>query len=700
MNAITIYYYTAWNGYSWQGCDDATAADLQRYMEAAGVLPGDAGREPPLGGAIACQIGDCMGVAVYRCGIRSRGDAFGRDSLFISLAFVPLEYGPVDFSAIMSLSQMSPSVKGELVPVSVPMSGIAASSVARRDGAWRDESFTMRFSGISGLRDASSFFFLKSCQLGLLRATFESSTGSVAGVSVSLSYHVFPEVAALAEASRAYSDARKLSRGSISDEHPVSMKLWDAVNQLQTRRIDKMPGYTGLAEYLSERDAELGGVIARVSKYVRRTTERQASVNVAAAASSCGAPNPKRSAKTRDGRQSWLSYLFATIGIMLVVGFAALTIISRFSELKEKRAGDVRRLEEKIKELEDERDRAKERGERDLDNARGQWKEEIQKRDDRISMLEKSYNSAVSSNRELRVELAKESAMLAEAKKCRERFVAATNEICNIGKKRVDDVLDTVKALSEVAKQFPDAEIAKAGGARARILDDYKGRDKVIVDVDKQDEYIAQLKLVEKGLIKAFDEAYKRVRTRESDFRYLNNINNELKAQVKDLEARVHSKSTRVGGEETPARYVYDVKYEKLEDKDWRPHHVLLANNCGECWRCRKSEQIRQGADGESRKLESDANELKNVLNVLRQTRKDAEEKGAAVYARADYEAARSKYERVHANDIDTYKKLLNDAKESFRRAGELADEAKSKGKKAPREDAPAEKPKGMKPQK
>lgn len=699
MNTIKIYYYTAWNGYSWQGCDDATAASLQRYMEASGVLPGDPGREPPYGGAIACQVGNCMGVAVYKCGVRERGDAFGRDSLFIALAFVPLEYGPADFSAIMSLPQMSPSVKGELVPVSVSLSDIALPSVARKDGMWRDESFTMRFSGIAGLRDASTMFFAKSCQLGLLQASFASDTGSVAGVSVSVSYRVFPEVAALAEASRAYADAKKLSRGTISDEHPVSMKLWDAINQLQTRRIDKMPGYTGLLEYLTERDAELGGVIARASAHVRRTPVQRAATNVAATVSPYGAPNPKRSAKTSSGRRSWLSYLFVAIGIILVVGFAASMIISRFSALKAKCDDDVRRLEEKIKELESERDQAKVCGEEKLGNERELREKEKEKQDKEISNLESLYNSAMSSNRELRVELAKAKAELPEAERYRERYAAAITEISNIGKKRVNDALDTVKALSEAARQFPDAEVAKTVSAKARILDDYKGRDKIIVDVRQQDEYIAKLKSVEKEFVNAFEEAYKRAQTKGSNFRELNDINMNLRAEVEDLKRRL-SNLTSCVADKTPTRYKYDVKHEKLDEKGWKPHNVWVGSNCGECWRCRKSEQIRQDANEESGELESDAGQLKEFLADLKQARKEADEKDAAVYAKADYFAARSKFESAHANDIAKYKTLLNDAIESFKKAGQKAEEAKSKGKKTPKEDMLTEKPKNVKPQK
>lgn len=699
MNTITIYYYTAWNGYSWQGCDDATAASLQRYMEAAGVLPGDAGREPPFGGAIACQVGDSMGVAVYRCGIRSRGDAFGRDSLFISLAYVPLEYGPVDFSAIMSLSQMSPSAKGELAPVSVSISDIALPSVARRDGAWRDESFTMQFNGISGLRDASSFFFVRSCQLGLLQATFASSTGSVAGVSVSLSYHVFPEVAAFAEASRAYADAKKLSRGIISDEHPVSLKLWDAVNQLQNRRIDKMPGYTGLAEYMTKRDAELGGVIARAPAHVCRMPAQQASANLAAAASPYGAPDSKRCQETSSGRQSWLSYLLVAIGIILVVGFAALMIISRFSTLKAKRDDDVRQLEEKIKELESERDQARLRGEEKLGNERELREKEKEKQDKEISNLEDLYNSAMSSNRELRAELDKTRARLAEAEDSRERVAASsTAEIYNIGKKRVNDAVDTVNALSEAAKHFPDAEVAKAASAKARILDNYKSRDKIIIDVRQQDEYIAKLKSVEKEFINAFEEAYRRAQTDGANFRELNDINTRLRADVENLK-RQNSNLTRGAANETTARYTYDVKNEKIEDNDWEPHGSGVFVIC-RCRRCRQSEQVRQDADVKSRKLELDAGQLKEVLAALRQARKEAEEKDVAVYAKEEYAAAMSKYESAHANDITTYIRLLNDAIDSFKKAGVKADEARSKVKKSTKEDTPPEKPKNMRPQK
>ena len=63
-DTITIYYYTAWDGFAWQGCDDVTAKSLQGYMEATKTLPKSSVDEPPFGGAVPCKIAGCVGVAV------------------------------------------------------------------------------------------------------------------------------------------------------------------------------------------------------------------------------------------------------------------------------------------------------------------------------------------------------------------------------------------------------------------------------------------------------------------------------------------------------------------------------------------------------------------------------------------------------------------------------------------------------------
>lgn len=56
-NPIKLYYYTAKNGYAWQGCDEETANSLQRYMEAAGALPRPDDSNI-FGGATVCQLAE------------------------------------------------------------------------------------------------------------------------------------------------------------------------------------------------------------------------------------------------------------------------------------------------------------------------------------------------------------------------------------------------------------------------------------------------------------------------------------------------------------------------------------------------------------------------------------------------------------------------------------------------------------------
>lgn len=675
MNTIKIYYYTAWNGYSWQGCDDATAASLQRYMEASGVLPGDPGREPPYGGAIACQVGNCMGVAVYKCGVRERGDAFGRDSLFIALAFVPLEYGPADFSAIMSLPQMSPSVKGELVPVSVSLSDIALPSVARKDGMWRDESFTMRFSGIAGLRDASTMFFAKSCQLGLLQASFASDTGSVAGVSVSVSYRVFPEVAALAEASRAYADAKKLSRGTISDEHPVSMKLWDAINQLQARRIDKMPGYTGLLEYLADRDAKLGGVIARASAHVRRMPVQQASANVAGTASPYEAPNLGRSAKTGSGQKSPMSYVLVAIGIILVVGFAALAIITRFSNQKtvQSQAAKIQSLGKTLAELQNKCAQANEREGKDIANARKlkDANEELEKKigvlANDYNTLSNSYDSAVKSNEVLSAQLGAATSKLANAKRICQLYAEATNSVHNLREKHIKDVKDVrdiAQDLSSAASEYADKKIVPA----QKLTD---------IDTCKQD---AKNSLIE--IIKAHRSVLEKNKELEGNVKSLWDKLQLEKNKARAFESSEGSRSTSRGIVESSTAQSY--KYDITKEVDIKERIVHSRYLC-KCWRCltaarlktdanNKAAQLKKEAESEAERLNDEAVQLEGYLTNLQEARNKAYNKKARNYAPQKFNEAEKAYNNAKADDIKVYIAKLEDAKKKFDYASAEAD--------------------------
>lgn len=323
MNGITVYYYTAWNGYSWQGCDAAKSADLQRYMEAAGVLPGDPGRKPPFGGAIACQIAGSMGVAVYRCGIRPKGDAFGRDSVFIALAFIPLERGPVDFAALLAMPQMLPSGRGELAPAEIPLQGLSMPAELRQK-AWREESFTERLAGAQALREASAMFFGRSCQLGLLQASFASETDEVRDVVTTLSYRAFPEVLALADASRKYCEAKRNAVGPMSVDNPARVALWNAIYELRTKRVEKMPGYAGLAEYAAAKDAELNSGVAMSSTSAART--------VAHSQQKPARPAPAQAGRAKNGgsaapRGSLLPHVLMTIIVLLSGAFAACIIV-------------------------------------------------------------------------------------------------------------------------------------------------------------------------------------------------------------------------------------------------------------------------------------------------------------------------------------------------------------------------------------
>ena len=633
MSGITIYYYTAWNGYSWQGCGASTAASLQRYMEAAGVLPGTPGRNPPFGGAIACQVDDEMGVAVYRCGIREKGDAFGRDSLFIALSFVPLEAGPVDIASVLSLQQMWPSDKGELSPVSVPLSAIASSGVARRIEKWHDESFSTRLSGIAGLREASTLFFGRSCQLGLLQASVALETNSLEDASVSLSYRVFPEVSAFAEASRAYADARRLSRGALPSSHPLAMKLCDAASQLQTVRIDKMPGYTGLADYLAERNAEFGGIIASAPAKVRGDGTRQSDKKA-------GSPSRRgeRPPTDRPARRSLFPYLLAALmlavtGVVIALLIAKMDVIdSQDAEIKQLRQINTQQSNDNEYKLRNESNKAREANE-----GIAKLRQDVDRQKEELEKLRQENQELKSAADQHKTEYED---LLASAKTARDEA------------KKHDDKL--ASDLKDAENKYHKLMEQQALSLNSYISNLYSFAERLNLRQEVQKARTAQncgekCIEVERLYMAAFEKAFRQI---------INEKDAASKVQV----------YTQTGTLQKPAigaDVERNAKHSAGND-DASEHSGSYFSSC-KCWRCKEAE-----------KLKNDAEKLKDPLADCLKAREEAKKVSANPYAKSAYDKAESQFGGAYSDDVNTYIRNLKSAKAAFETAKKQAKANKS----------------------
>ena len=280
---ITIYYYTAWDGFAWQGCDEATAKSLQGYMEATKTLPKSSAEEPPFGGVVPCKIAGHVGVAVYRYHTRLKGDLSGRDSLYIALAFVPLSTGCVDFSRLLELPQLAETKSGALVPeeVSASEKGLRLPSIDDVPNDWLDKDIDGTeycvLKGREGLLTLSRLFFSKYTQLGFLNAVFRSKSG-VDGIVSAQTYRVYPEVARVAAASETLNAARKHANGLLSSEDSAFVGMKSALGELAKWAL-KQPGYPGLREYYDAKcreqndDAERLAEIKRYLAALRRLSD-------------------------------------------------------------------------------------------------------------------------------------------------------------------------------------------------------------------------------------------------------------------------------------------------------------------------------------------------------------------------------------------------------------------------------------------
>ena len=258
---ITLYYYTAWDVFAWQGCDEATAKSLQGYMEATKTLPRSSADEPPFGGAVPCKIAGRTGVAVYRYLVRRKGDLSGRDSLYIALAFIPLDVGCVDFVALLGLPQLSGPQPGALRPeeISVSELNLRLADAVEGPGHWLDRDSAAEtyrvLRGRDGLRKLSALFFSKYTQLGFLNAVFQSRSGIDDLVSTQ-TYRVYREVADVVVASKVLQEARKAAGGILDRNHEAVWGMNEALKQLEGW-CERQRGYAGLRDYHAEKRQEL-----------------------------------------------------------------------------------------------------------------------------------------------------------------------------------------------------------------------------------------------------------------------------------------------------------------------------------------------------------------------------------------------------------------------------------------------------------
>ena len=263
---ITFYYYTAWNGFAWQGCDEATADSLQLYMEATKTLPKSSADRPPFGGAVPCKINGTGGVAVYRYHTREKGDLSGRDSLYIALAFVPLGVGCVDFAKLLDLPQLAIPVPQDKLKLKEQMAtdGLHLDGEIKLD--WQDKGLDDEFlvlGGTNGLQTLSRLFFSEKTQLGFLNAVFRSDSGKIDDIESAQTYSVCPQVKEVAAASDALESAKKQGRGTLAAGHPAFDALKDALADLD-KWAKKQPDYHGLRNYHNQKENELNGEAKRL----------------------------------------------------------------------------------------------------------------------------------------------------------------------------------------------------------------------------------------------------------------------------------------------------------------------------------------------------------------------------------------------------------------------------------------------------
>lgn len=238
---ITCYFYTAWNGYAWQGCDEKTASDLQRYLEETGTMPESPDAALPFGGAIGCRIAGRMGTALYRYHVRRQGDAFGRDSLYVVLAFIPCGAPPIDFVDLLKSTVMSVPREGELAPETIPCAAFLASSTLR-PSVWQEASLSREVRGIEALAESLRLFQDRGFQLGLLKMSIKSDA-LLHAPTAALEYRVFPEVRVLA-----------------GESEPGERRA--ALEELESR-ARKIPGYLGLNDYVREKRKVIDGTHER-----------------------------------------------------------------------------------------------------------------------------------------------------------------------------------------------------------------------------------------------------------------------------------------------------------------------------------------------------------------------------------------------------------------------------------------------------
>lgn len=248
---IKLYYYTAKNGYAWQGCSDEIANSLQRYMEAVGALPIPTNLNI-FGGATVCQIVDEMGVAVYRYHTIEKGDNFGRDCNLIALAFIPIK--------ILSNQKVAFNFKSLLNDDSLALPDLTKGELQlepnfsiQDEDAWIDKSCEWSFSGKLGLSRVSQLFFSETTQLGLLTAEFH---GDVDRCEAIVSYKTFREVDAVRDALAEY-DLTHRQKGGYNIE--TLKKLEEALSVLKAKRVERLKDYNGLRRYYSEISDKING---------------------------------------------------------------------------------------------------------------------------------------------------------------------------------------------------------------------------------------------------------------------------------------------------------------------------------------------------------------------------------------------------------------------------------------------------------
>ncbi len=239
---IRVYIYTATNGYSWQGCDDALVESLRSCLGSSWKNAGTDGARP-LGGIRRGAVGGLNGTVFFRSHVRKSGDFAGRDSDYIALAFIPfamIREQVVDYAGLWrhpllaaplgkdeNLAGLEIDLKAAgLLLDHAPMDGSESGKFWTADATPLND-FIGDEKGI--LAQLGAAFQSRQSELGSFVAVIHGAGDN--RVSLKTRYKPFPAVAKEVDAHEHYNELRRASGNET--ERANAFKVWgNAIEEL------------------------------------------------------------------------------------------------------------------------------------------------------------------------------------------------------------------------------------------------------------------------------------------------------------------------------------------------------------------------------------------------------------------------------------------------------------------------------------